>query len=147
MRRSRGRGGSGGHNGGHSGGGHSGGGHNNNNGRRPSTPSRHQVFDSNGPDIRIRGTAWQVYEKYLSMARDAQGSGDRVQAENYLQHAEHYYRIILAIAEATGESFQQQRPQQQTEGNEGQPQQQDQPVTDEQPSDEGLAAVPQAAIA
>jgi hypothetical protein len=62
---------------------------------------RHQTFDSNGPDLRVRGNAWQVYEKYQSLARDASGSGDRVAAENYQQHAEHYYRIIEAINEAT----------------------------------------------
>lgn len=58
------------------------------------------VFDSNGPEVRIRGTAHQVYEKYLGLARDASGSGDRVASENLLQHAEHYYRIILAQNEA-----------------------------------------------
>lgn len=63
-----------------------------NNGRR-SNPSR-QNFDSNGPGVRIRGNATQVYEKYIQLARDAQGSGDRVMAENMLQHAEHYYRIL-----------------------------------------------------
>ena len=58
------------------------------------------VFDSNGPEVRIRGTAHQVYEKYLGLARDASGSGDRVASENQLQPAEHYYRIILAQNEA-----------------------------------------------
>lgn len=56
--------------------------------------SRNQTFDSNGPSIRIRGSAHQVMEKYLALARDAAGQGDRVLAENYLQHAEHYFRII-----------------------------------------------------
>ena len=55
-----------------------------------------RVFESNGPDVKIRGTASHVMEKYLSLARDAQASGDPVAAENYLQHAEHYYRIIAA---------------------------------------------------
>jgi hypothetical protein len=63
-----------------------------NNGRR-SNPAR-QNFDSNGPGVRIRGNATQVYEKYIQLARDAQGSGDRVMSENMLQHAEHYYRIL-----------------------------------------------------
>jgi hypothetical protein len=49
----------------------------------------------------VRGNAWQVHEKYQALARDAQSSGDRVSAENYLQHAEHYFRIIEAINEAT----------------------------------------------
>ena len=55
---------------------------------------RMKVFDSNGPDVRIRGTAHQVTEKYLALAKDAASSGDRTLAENYLQHAEHYQRII-----------------------------------------------------
>jgi hypothetical protein len=58
-----------------------------------------QTFDSNGPDVRIRGTAFQVHEKYLQLARDASSSGDRIIAESYLQHAEHYYRIIAAAQE------------------------------------------------
>ena len=46
--------------------------------------------------MKIRGTAAHVYEKYLQLARDAGSAGDRVMAENYLQHAEHYYRILMA---------------------------------------------------
>src|SRR5271156_5113705 len=72
---------------------------NNNGGRRPNMPLRMQTFDSNGPDVRIRGSAYQVHEKYLQLARDASSSGDRIMAESYLQHAEHYYRIIAAIQE------------------------------------------------
>ncbi|ANC92456.1 DUF4167 domain-containing protein [Azospirillum humicireducens] len=95
SRRSRGRGNSGG--GGSGGGGGGGGG---GAGRRQNVPLRHQTFDSNGPDVRIRGNAWQVQEKYQALARDAMSSGDRVQAENYLQHAEHYLRIINQIQES-----------------------------------------------
>jgi hypothetical protein len=73
---------------------------NNNNNRRQNVPLRHQNFDSNGPDVRIRGNAWQVHEKYQALARDAAASGDRVMSENYLQHAEHYFRIISQIQEA-----------------------------------------------
>ncbi len=62
-------------------------------GRRNGSP-RHQSFDSNGPSIRIRGNAHQVYEKYLQLARDANVAGDRIAAENMYQHAEHYYRLI-----------------------------------------------------
>ena len=47
-------------------------------------------YESNGPDVKIRGTALHIAEKYVQLARDAQASGDRVAAENYLQHAEHY---------------------------------------------------------
>lgn len=74
---------------------------NNNNGQRRggNVPPRMQVFDSNGPDVRIRGTAWQVHEKYLALAKDAGTSGDIVMAENYMQHAEHYQRIINSFGE------------------------------------------------
>ncbi len=57
-------------------------------------PSRNQNYDSNGPSVRIRGSAHQVMDKYLTLARDAAGQGDRVLSENYLQHAEHYFRIV-----------------------------------------------------
>lgn len=50
--------------------------------------------------MRIRGNAWQVHEKYQTLARDAATAGDRIQAENYLQHAEHYFRIISQIQES-----------------------------------------------
>ena len=56
-------------------------------------------FESNGPDVKIRGTPAHIAEKYLTLARDAQSSGDPVLAENYLQHAEHYSRIIMAYRE------------------------------------------------
>jgi hypothetical protein len=55
-----------------------------------------RTFDSNGPDVKIRGSAAHIYEKYQTLARDAHASGDRIGAENYLQHAEHYYRILTA---------------------------------------------------
>lgn len=56
-------------------------------------------FESNGPDVKIRGTPAHIAEKYISLARDAQSSGDLVLAENYFQHAEHYSRIIMAYRE------------------------------------------------
>jgi hypothetical protein len=67
-------------------------------GRKPSN-NRNQTFDSNGPSVRIRGNAYQVHEKYLALARDAYAAGDRVMAENYFQHAEHYYRIVNATTD------------------------------------------------
>ena len=63
--------------------------------RRPSNPGN-RVYESNGPDVKIRGNASHVSEKYLALARDAQVSGDPIASENYLQHAEHYLRIIAA---------------------------------------------------
>ena len=70
-----------------------------NNNRRSGTPNRNQTFDSNGPEVRIRGNANQVHEKYQNLARDAAQNGDRVLAESYFQHAEHYYRIISAFTD------------------------------------------------
>lgn len=63
-------------------------------GRRGNSNNRAQVFDSNGPDVRIRGTAHQVHEKYMALAKDSAAAGDEILAESYLQHAEHYQRII-----------------------------------------------------
>lgn len=71
---------------------------NNNNNRRGQNPMT-RVFESNGPDIKIRGTASHIAEKYLQLARDARSSGDPVAAENYYQHAEHYFRLIAAAQE------------------------------------------------
>jgi hypothetical protein len=79
---------------------------NNNNNRRGQNPMT-RVFESNGPDIKIRGTASHVAEKYVQLARDARSSGDPVAAENYYQHAEHYFRLIAAAQE----QFRQSQPQ------------------------------------
>jgi Domain of unknown function (DUF4167) len=65
-----------------------------------------RVYESNGPDVKIRGTANHIAEKYVQLARDAQSSGDPVAAENYYQHAEHYYRLIAAAQE----QFRQSQP-------------------------------------
>src|SRR5271165_1602169 len=62
--------------------------------------NRNHVFDSNGPEIRIRGTAQQLFEKYLQLGRDATSGGDRVTAEAFFQHAEHYFRILNAMNQA-----------------------------------------------
>jgi hypothetical protein len=66
-----------------------------NNNRKPQNPLARN-FESSGPDVKIRGTAAQIAEKYMTLARDASSAGDIVMAENYLQHAEHYNRIIMA---------------------------------------------------
>lgn len=62
--------------------------------RRPGTPSRQ--LESNGPDIKIKGSATQIVDKYLSLSRESQSSGDPIAAESYLQYAEHYQRIVDA---------------------------------------------------
>jgi len=67
-------------------------------GGKPQQHNANRAFDSNGPDgVKVRGAAQGVYEKYQQLARDATSSGDRVLAENYLQHAEHYFRVLRAI--------------------------------------------------
>ena len=68
---------------------------NNRKGQNPLT----RVYESNGPDVKIRGTASHIADKYVQLARDAQSSGDPVAAENYYQHAEHYFRLIAAVQE------------------------------------------------
>ena len=96
------------------GGGGGGGGNNHNHGNRS--------LESSGPDVKIRGTAAQIYEKYSQYARDAQSGGDRVKYESFLQHAEHYYRVMAAtmprdrlLAQQNGEGGMQ--PQHNGEGN------------------------------
>jgi len=70
-------------------------------GRKPHNPLS-RVYDSSGPDVKIRGSASHIADKYLNLARDAHSAGDRIAAENYLQHAEHYLRIIAAAQAQMG---------------------------------------------
>lgn len=104
---------------GNGGGNYNGGGNHNNHhrhdgGQRRVNP-RIQTFDSNGPDVRIRGTAFQILEKYTALARDAASAGDRVLAESYLQHAEHYQRFINEATEEFNQYQQQQQAQHQSQ--------------------------------
>lgn len=78
---------------------------NNNSGNRKSPNPLQRSYESNGPDVKVRGTAQHVAEKYLQLARDAQSSGDTVAAESYFQYAEHYYRILLAAQEQMAQQF------------------------------------------
>jgi hypothetical protein len=77
-------------------------GRNNNGGRKHGNPLSRN-YESNGPDVKVRGNASHIAEKYLQLARDAQSSGDSVMAENYLQHAEHYFRILSAAQPQQGQ--------------------------------------------
>ncbi len=77
-------------------------GRNNNGGRKHGNPLSRN-YESNGPDVKVRGNAAHIAEKYLQLARDAQSSGDSVMAENYLQHAEHYFRILSAAQPQAGQ--------------------------------------------
>lgn len=120
-RRFRGRPNNGGGGGNHN---HNGGGnhhHNNGGGNRGRVNPRMQTFDSNGPEVRIRGNAFQINEKYTTLARDAMSSGDRVLAESYLQHAEHYQRMINEMTEEYNKYNPPQQHQQQPQGTEEQP--------------------------
>jgi hypothetical protein len=122
----------GGRNGGGGGGGHHHKQHHNHNPNRP--PNRNQIFDSSGPDVRVRGNAHQVFDKYQALAREAAASGDRIAAEAYYQYADHYFRVIQSMGGFVprnnwgeggeeGQPGQQGNPQQQG-GQQGNPQQQ-----------------------
>jgi len=78
-----------------------------------------RMYESNGQDVKIRGTASHIAEKYLQLARDAQSSGDPIAAENYYQHAEHYFRLIAAAQEQLRQNQSYYQPQQpgETRGN------------------------------
>src|SRR5207302_412179 len=116
--------------GGRNGGGGGGGGHHhkqhhNHNPNRP--PNRNQIFDSSGPDVRVRGNAHQVFDKYQALAREAAASGDRIAAEAYWQYADHYFRMI----QSTG-GFVQRNNQGWGDGQDGAPAGED-PAADDQP--------------
>ncbi len=81
---------------------------NGNNQRRNAGNTINRVFDSAGPDGKVRGTPQQIIDKYQILARDAQLSGDRVAAESFLQHSEHYARLL-------GQAMQQQQEQRQAQ--------------------------------
>jgi len=81
--------------------------------------NRNHVFDSNGPDVRVRGTAQQLFEKYLQLGRDATSGGDRVMAESYFQHAEHYFRILNAMNQAAQQNQANGQPRRPFNGEDG----------------------------
>src|SRR5947208_8809202 len=88
--------------------------HNNRRNENPLT----RVYESNGPAVKIRGTANHVADKYLQLARDAQSSGDPVSAENYFQHAEHYFRLIASAQEQFRQANPYYRPENEGRGDE-----------------------------
>jgi len=69
-----------------------------------------QVFESSGPSVKIRGNAYQVFERYIALAREAASAGDRIAAENLYQHAEHYFRIMNADGNGQGNQMVPPRP-------------------------------------
>ena len=85
---------------------------NKNNGNRRSMGNAvNRVFDSSGPEGKVRGTPQQIIEKYMSLFRDSQLSGDRVAAENFQQHAEHYTRILSEALKEQNDRKEQQEAQ------------------------------------
>src|SRR5713226_5231010 len=81
-----------------------------NNPNRQRGPHRIQTFDSSGPSVKIRGNAYQVFERYVALAREAALSGDRIAAENLYQHAEHYFRVMNANGDANSQGGAPPRP-------------------------------------
>jgi len=126
-------------------------GRNNNGGGKKHMPPRNQTYDSNGPDVRIRGNAHQVLEKYLTLARDATAQGDRIAAENYYQHAEHYFRVINSQNQANGRPNDRPVPTPaddqlnmagDLDGEEGEEQAEEEEATEEQAAETVAAHVP-----
>lgn len=118
------------------------GGGNNQNRKGPNPLTRN--YESNGPDVKIRGSAQQIAEKYAQLARDAQSSGDRVIAENYLQHAEHYNRIIAAAQAQMQDRFQRDERQdyQERDSSDRDQDDLDQGYAEEMPAAPAAAAAP-----
>lgn len=116
--------------------------------------SPNRVYESAGPEGKVRGTPQQIIDKYMALARDAQLSGDRVGSENFLQHAEHYARILIAVQEAQAERREQNQQNQQPQGGgqdagdqnggqrgERQDNRRAESGGDDQPSSDGLGAI------
>ena len=118
------------------------------NGRRPGFHGRGSTFESNGPEGKIRGTAFQVIEKYQALAQDALSAGDRIGAENFFQHAEHYYRVVAANGwDQRGQrphsqqpQPQQPQPQQRVEPEQKRPNGEQEPAANAEPQTEAGAA-------
>lgn len=85
-------------------------------GRRTFSNPVNRTYESSGPDVKVRGTAMHIFDKYQALARDATSSGDRIAAENYLQHAEHYFRLMMAAQAAQAANQQRQGGQPQGQG-------------------------------
>lgn len=97
-----------------------------------------RVYESNGPDVKIRGTASHIADKYMQLARDSQTSGDPVSAENYFQHAEHYFRLIATA----NEQFRQTTPFFRGEGGPNDPRDEYDDEGDDQGPTQGAADQP-----
>jgi len=99
---------------------------------RQQVPHRSRTFDSNGPNVKIRGNPHQIFERYVALAREAFTSGDRVAAENLYQHAEHYFRVMNASGE--GQEQRSARPTAPTDLQTETPEEEGSETTDQAPT-------------
>ncbi|RZO30247.1 MAG: DUF4167 domain-containing protein [SAR116 cluster bacterium] len=103
---------------------------------QPNVPNRNTSYESNGPDVKLRGNAQQLHEKYVALAHDAAAAGERITAEAYTQFADHYYRLHQAAIDAAEERKAQHADRQPRSGA-PQPVIDEQPAVEEKPADDG----------
>ena len=99
---------------------------------QPNVPNRNTSYESNGPDVKLRGNAQQLNEKYLALAHDAAAAGERITAEAYTQFADHYFRLHQAAIDAAEE----RKAQQAAQAAERQPRAESQPQPEDGPQPE-----------
>ena len=104
----------------------------NNNGGHNHVPNRNTSYESNGPDVKLRGNAQQLHEKYMALAHDAATSGERIAAEAYAQFADHYFRLHQAAIDAAEE----RKAQHAAQAAERQPRAESQPQPEDGPQPE-----------
>ena len=102
---------------------------------QPNVPNRNTSYESNGPDVKLRGNAQQLNEKYLALAHDAAAAGERITAEAYTQFADHYYRLHQAAIDAA-EERKAQHAERQSRGGGPQPVIEEQPAVETKPAGE-----------
>ena len=102
---------------------------------QPNVPNRNTSYESNGPDVKLRGNAQQLNEKYLALAHDAAAAGERITAEAYTQFADHYFRLHQAAIDAAEE----RKAQHAAQAAERQPRAESQPQPEDAPQPETLA--------
>ena len=99
---------------------------------QPNVPNRNTSYESNGPDVKLRGNAQQLNEKYLALAHDAGAAGERITAEAYTQFADHYFRLHQAAIDAAEE----RKAQHAAQAAERQPRAESQPQPEDAPQPE-----------
>ena len=111
-----------------------------NGGGQPHVPNRNTSYESNGPDVKLRGNAQQLYEKYTALAHDASSSGERISAEAYSQFADHYFRLHQAAVGAAEARRQNDAPSEQSGQQRNKPQAESADTGDSQPKIAGEAS-------